>query len=494
MTRTAALAAAIFALVLATRIPFAAEPLWAHDSALYAAALERGFHVDDDLSQQRPHPPGYLFYVAVAALARLGGAGSNDSLVLVSAVASALAAAALFLFARRWMRDGVAVVTALAFAANPLVWQYSEIAFPYTTLALGSILVAAACLAARGRDLRAAMAAGAVLGIASGFRQDLLLLRGPLWIWTVSPLGPRRAAIASAGVACASLAWVVPSVALSGGPRDYLDALLTQTAYVRATYSVEMRGLPALAANAAATSWALVWGLSTVGPFGVAGIAAAMRRHVDERSRALLVWTLPPLGVYVALHIGDWGYVLSILPGAFIAAGRALDAAIRWLEVRASNARTHPFGVPTSALGGATALFVAVPGLAFAFAPLPFSASAIAEHDTALAQRVAFVRVQFDPRTTLILTREDFLLVRYYLPEFRSRQHDPEPYTRAARRMRVGHVERIVVFTPGLVPEQKPDVRSARCGKGIELVYLEVQPGAVLEFRGERYAIASPAP
>jgi hypothetical protein len=60
--------------------------------------------------------------------------------------------------------------------------------------------------------------------------------------------------------------------------------------------------------------------------------------------------------------------------------------------------------------------------------------------------------------------------------------------------MRTGRVERIVVFTPGLVPDQLPDVRSAKCRGGIEFVYLEVIPGAVLEFRGERYAIASPAP
>jgi hypothetical protein len=99
--RDRAIAIAMFAVVLASRAPSAAETVWAHDSALYASALERGFHVDDDLSQQRPHPPGYLFYVGTASVARAVGLGTNDSLVVVSAVASALAAAALFLLARR---------------------------------------------------------------------------------------------------------------------------------------------------------------------------------------------------------------------------------------------------------------------------------------------------------------------------------------------------------------------------------------------------------
>jgi len=104
------------------------------------------------------------------------------------------------------------------------------------------------------------------------------------------------------------------------------------------------------------------------------------------------------------------------------------------------------------------------------------------------------VKANYAPRTTLILTREDHLLVRYYLPEYRARQYDPEPFTHASRRMRTSRVERVVVFTEGLTPERAGDVRRVQCSKGIELVYLDVVPGSVLEFRGERYAIASPPP
>ena len=109
-----------------------------------------------------------------------------------------------------------------------------------------------------------------------------------------------------------------------------------------------------------------------------------------------------------------------------------------------------------------------------------------------LSTRVAYVRNNYQPRATLILTREDFLLVRYYLPEFRSRQYDPEPFTRSSRRMRAGRVERIVVFTEGLVADRQLDVRRVLCRTGVQLVYMDVVPGSVLEFRGERYAIASP--
>jgi len=60
--------------------------------------------------------------------------------------------------------------------------------------------------------------------------------------------------------------------------------------------------------------------------------------------------------------------------------------------------------------------------------------------------------------------------------------------------MRAGRVEKIVVFTDGLVPDRQLDVRRVLCRKGVQLVYMDVVPGSILEFRGERYAIGSPSP
>ena len=77
-------AAGLAALVIVARLPFATHTLWAWDSVLYARALEQGFHVGVDLADQRPHPPGYLFYVGGAAAARLFTGDSNAALVVTS--------------------------------------------------------------------------------------------------------------------------------------------------------------------------------------------------------------------------------------------------------------------------------------------------------------------------------------------------------------------------------------------------------------------------
>jgi dolichyl-phosphate-mannose-protein mannosyltransferase len=485
VTRGPLVAALLLVAILGSRVPFAAHQLWAHDSVLYASAIEQGFHVDDDLRDQRPHPPGYILYVASANAVHQAGLDSNASLVLVSAVASAIGAALLFLMARRRVGGGPALVVALAYAVNPLVWSYSEVAYPYTVLGLGSIAVAWSCVSARARGLRAGILAGIALGISGGFRQDLLILLLPLWLWCVAPLGHRRAWIATSAVVGTCLLWLLPTVALSGGPSEYFDALRGQAAYVRDAYSIVAQGWPALVANVGATGYAVLWGLLAMAPLALAATLVFARRAWRERSfdelTFVLLWSFPALALYAVLHIGEWGYVLSALPGLYLLGALALERIAREIGRR-----------PT--LATSWGALVVAPALLFVLAPGPFSAAAIERHDRELQSRFAYVRENFPARTTMILTREDFLLVRYYLSEYRARQYDPEPFVKPWRKMRTARVEHVVVFTQGLVPDQAVDVRRVICSKGIELVYVDVVPGSILEFRGERYAVAGPTP
>lgn len=485
MSRPALVAAAILAATLASRVPFLSQHLWAWDSVLYARALENGFHVDYALAGQRPHPPGYLLYVATASLVRGLTGDSNTALVLIAAFASALTAAALYLFARRFVSGGAAVFAALAFAIDPLVWQYSEVAYPYAVLSLLSVSLAAAFFVARGHgSVTPAALASAAFGVAAGFRQDLLLILAALWLWLVWPLPGRARLAAAASVSAGVLVWLIPSAALSGGPLAYADALLRQTDYVRATYSVLAQGLPALSTNLAATLYALAWGLGLcIVP--IAGLAfVGARRAVRARritlrgaDAFLIAWIVPALCLYVLLHIGEWGYVLSVLPGLYVLAAIGVDRAAR---------------VPRPARRVALASAVAATAFIFVATAAPFSAAAIARHDAELAARVKYVREHYSHETTLVLAREDFLLVRYYLPEYRTWFHDFDPYRMTLRRKRAPNVGAIIVFSSGLKAASL-EARRVECAKGVHLVYLDIEPGSIVELYGERYTILESA-
>ena len=328
-----AVAALVFLGTLATRVPFATSHLYAWDSSLYARALEHGFRVTADPATESPHPPGYIFYVALAALARLVTNDSNAALVAVSILASALAAAAFYLVARRIADPSVALVAAIAFALSPVVWLYSEVAYPYTVLALLSLVIGWWLVDGR-RPLLASLA----LGIATGFRTDLLIVLGLLWLWRLAPLGARRVASAIALFALGALAWIVPTVALSGGPSAYWSALTEQSATVTGG-SLPLSGAAVLSFNFVLVGEGLFWGLCPFGLIIVADGAWLLFRRAAGRPRgmafALVLWILPALLFYLFIHIGEWGYVLSILPPLFLAATLRTEAARPRIGARA---------------------------------------------------------------------------------------------------------------------------------------------------------------
>ncbi len=461
-------ATALAALVLFARAPFAAGLLWAWDSVLYAHALEQGFHVDADLIGQRPHPPGYVFYVATAALLRLLVRDSNTALVLVSVIASALSAAVVYLLSRRFAERPAALVASLAFAAAPLAWTYGEVAMPYALLGLLSVALAALFLRARAR-VRATAMASLAFGLAAGFRQDLLLIAGPLWLWMLWPVTWRTRALALAAVTLGCVAWAVPTVVLSGGLATYVTSVTGQTGRV-GELSPASGDVSALARNLLLIAYGLWWGLLGFAALFIAVIAAALRMcRPSGTSVFFMLWVVPAALVYVFVHIGDPGYLLSILPAFYVAF--------------AALVRTVP---PARAmvLGLATVLAV-VNAAIFLVVDVPYSWNAIARHDGSLIQRTAYARRTFSPADTVIVAQVDYLLAKYYLPEFHVLFYGSEPQalSRSARPVSITAPAEIVVFgalidplPASLAARSDGPLTTVKLGAGSAIIAYDIGP------------------
>jgi hypothetical protein len=480
-------AALLFLAVVLARLPFATTHLWAWDSVFYARALEVGFHVDADPNAARPHPPGYIWYVLAAQLLRAAVGDSNAAYVLLSIVASAAGAALLWLVASRWMRPQVALVLALAYAASPLVWTYSEIAYPYTLLALVSLVVGWLVV-----DGHHPVVSSLAFGLLSGARQDILLLLGPLWVWSIAGLGARRIAAAAAAAAFGIAAWWIPSAALSGGAQAYVAALLRQTDDVVTSYSVPANGMPALLYNLSFTAEAIGWALGLLLiplALGVARAAvSAWRRRVILPGRlavGLSLWVIPGTVVFTFVHIGEWGHVLSVVPPLFLAAGVLVDRARPRPRSRAwAVAAAAVVILPASAFLSGDAAYAAVAG------PADFSAAALARHDAGMRERIRYVRRHFNAAGTVVLAREDYQLVRYYLPEYRAWYWDPDPHAkRPAKKKRAMRPVTVVVFTEGLQPRIPAETHRIEVSPGVTLATFPLEQGNVLELQGERYAV-----
>src|SRR5665213_1695889 len=199
---------------LAARLATAATGPTDWDSAQYASAVTHF-----DVNHGRPQPPGYWLYVEAGRLVHGAEPGSVESLVLVSALASALAAGLVVVAGRDLGGRWVGLAAGVLIAASPFAWFSGSTVATYSfDLAVAPLLIILAWRA-RPRSWHGAGAL-AVLGLATGFRQSVLLMFGLLALVAVagSTRRVRDALVAVAAGAVAVAAWFVPmALAQPGG-------------------------------------------------------------------------------------------------------------------------------------------------------------------------------------------------------------------------------------------------------------------------------------
>jgi hypothetical protein len=441
--------ALVLAIVTAlSRVPFAAQRLWEWDSVLYARALEHGFHVDDVLSGSRPHPPGYIFYVAAAALGKLLGLDSDHALVAVSVIASGAAAAACYLLCRRFVGRTLALALAIAFAAAPLVWVHGEVAMPYILLAPLSAALALAFRDARGAGPPRTVLVSVAFGALGGFRQDILLFLFPLWLWTLWPAAGAvrfRAGIAFL-VGCA--AWLVPSALLSDGLIAYVTRAARQLIGASGLSANAERSIPL---NAVLIGDSLFWGgLVLVAVLVVLGLSRALasirgqRVPDDGEAGFFALWLVPALLFYLFVHIGEWGYVLSLVPGMYVL--------LAWLLAQSSAGRRVALVVLANAALGA--------GLFLAGDHPVFSRASLVAHDRITDAKAAWIRDQA-PHGSIVLAAAELLVASYYLPDRLVRYSNAA--ATATYDLTIDGPTTLVIYEPAARP---PDVR---IGQTVEL-------------------------
>jgi hypothetical protein len=509
-------AAVLFVLALLIRLPYQTNTLYHWDSVLYARALA-GF----DVSESQPHPPGYLFYVGAARLAQLVLGDANASLVAVSVAAGALAVVLVYAVGRVLYGRGVGVAAALLLATAPPFWLYSGVAYPYTVLAAGSLALAGLAVAYwRGYWPHPAWL-GLLYGLAGGFRTDLLLFLGPLLLVAHLAAWRRSRRLRDLlaplpGAVIGTLAWLVPSAALSQGWGVYGPLLWHQGEYVEGSYSLWSHGWRALQSN----GWQ-VWlyaleglGLGLVPlAYGAARGGWRWRRAGRPRPRweaapptlVLALWLAPPVLFYALVHIGDRGYSFSYLPGLCIAAGAGLRVlagdAMRLVRThRARLACLKPGrlllrrGRPPRArvvYVGLLGLLVAANLQSFLLGHSRMSAYEVDCLNRDVPQALAIARHDFDPADTLIFASFFYQQARYYLPEYRVWWFDP--LTRPVFREGVpAGVRRVLLWGDSIRPASQPNGSSYPLPCGRRLYYFfNVEPGAQLVFRPPLLSVRS---
>lgn len=321
----------IIVIVALTRVPFVSKFLYEWDSASYALAFQ-----NFNIAQEQPHPPGYILFVGLGKAVNYVFHDANTSMVFLSVVFSILTALLVYFLAKEMFSRRVAIVSSILLIFNPLFWFYGEIASIYIFEAFFAVLIAYLSYKVLKGDGRFIYLSALVLGLAGGFRLDLVEFMFPLWLFCLwfGKTSYFRIGKAFIVLIIAILLWFIPTILSTGGLGQYLKLSAEQS--VASTYTSILLGA-SLSAQVINSGLAIVWSLWGLTFFGIIMILLYLiYHHSGWRSKFVsylknplsilfILWIAPAFLFYLIIYVIKPGYILVYLPALMIILGYVVN-------------------------------------------------------------------------------------------------------------------------------------------------------------------------
>ncbi len=180
--RAAFLVLALLALVIATRWTLAPKYLFYFDNINFALALE---HFNP--AKHQPQPPGYPLFVGLEQVIHTFIPSVKYTQLTAGAVGSVVALLAIWYLGNLLFGPPAGILAAALLLFNPVFWLAGIGNHVRTFLTAGPIVLGICVWRTWDAECpnRWFAYTGLALGIAAGFRPELLLLFAPLWISSI---------------------------------------------------------------------------------------------------------------------------------------------------------------------------------------------------------------------------------------------------------------------------------------------------------------------
>lgn len=216
----------IVLLTFISRLIYQANYLDDWDSVQFAL----GIH-DFSISIHQPHPPGYPFYILLGKLSHLLFQDDLKALAFLSTLFGSLILIPLYLLSKKMFNQPTALITILLFAFTPLTWLLSELAL--TDIPGLFFLILAIYLIYTTKDnyknfLLTCLFSGLILGIRSN---SVLILIGLILFVTAKKHNPKFAIFSIALFLIGIAIWLIPIIFITG-PKPFLQSYSSISNYV----------------------------------------------------------------------------------------------------------------------------------------------------------------------------------------------------------------------------------------------------------------------
>jgi hypothetical protein len=310
--------------LLLSRLPLVPHPTPVHpDETAFISGI--GFPADYPV-----HPPGYPLWVALGTLLHHAGLSPYGAFQVWSLAASVIAPV-LFYLGLRWLVSAHAAWwLAAAFGVSPLLWFQSATALTFAAATtLGLVVVGLCFKALHSEDRSHPLWAVATLCIGVLLRGDMIIYLGPLCIWTIwrrrKHGGP--GALTLLVIGCLAYAALTLFLYSRGEGASAASRFEHSREVIMGTSVFRLGLVHGLLRNAVKVAVNVAWdlGLASFLLPPACWILWRRRQRWPASATLLLWWLLPGVLFLLCMHVVQ-GYVLLLLPAAYVILGLAMEA------------------------------------------------------------------------------------------------------------------------------------------------------------------------
>ena len=287
---------------LLTYIFFREKTLNGHDPANYFLGIKYGF----SLAAERPHAPGYPFFIFFGQIiSSIFSIDPHAAILVLNKIYIFFGIGLCYQFVKKYWSSATSIITVLLVACNPVVLFYGSVGEIYIYDLFFSTAILYLMTACRPKLMPLAFF---VLGVSMGFRLPSVILLAPVIVMALyfrsdikEFFSVRRIALIMLSFVLGMCTWLIPFYISSGGIQIFQQALRDAAELDSTIYQ-----------NAAAYGSYLLWTVN-IG-FIVLFFHSGKNNSTSKQKKILLlVWFIIPTLFYIFEHYSR-GHILLILP------------------------------------------------------------------------------------------------------------------------------------------------------------------------------------